>query len=269
VEETSRARKFRIFLDGFVSLGDASVGQSDSNAQRSTHNSKLLLDSVGDCQSMSRIVLKRFQDQRDERAVPGRRCPAVNSIDEIVYYDIVISMRGILMMVVLLTGSTRPGSASLAAAALKQRTQSFTIVLQGSVAEVTSLFGPVREAEWAPSWTPRFLHPPEGAQRDGVVFTTKSEKDRERLWLLTNYDVKAGRVEYVVITPELNANEIKVRVVPDGEKQCKATITYRHSALAPEGNKEVEKLDGEWVEGQRLHWEEAINSVLRKRHAHE
>ena len=155
------------------------------------------------------------------------------------------------------------------AVSLEQRTQSFTIELKGLVADVTPLFGPVREAEWAPGWTPRFIHPATGAQHEGVVFTTASANGKERLWLLTAYDVKEGRVEYVFITPGFTANEIKIRVVPDGEKQCKATITYRHSALVPEGNEEVVKLDGHWAEQQRLHWEAAINAALAKGGSHD
>src|SRR5215472_11014299 len=147
---------------------------------------------------------------------------------------------------------------------LEQRTQSFTIVLKGSVADVTPLFGPLREAEWAPSWTPRFIHPAEGAQREGVVFTTTSANGKERVWLLTAYDVKKGRVEYVFVTPASTANEIKIQVLPDGEKESKATVTYRHSALVPEGNKEVAKLDAHWGERQSVHWERAINAVLAK-----
>jgi hypothetical protein len=148
---------------------------------------------------------------------------------------------------------------------LQQRTQSFTIVLKGSVADVTPLFGPLREAEWAPTWTPRFIHPPEGAQREGAVFTTTTANGIERLWLLTTYDVKRGRVEYVFVTPGFTANEIKIQVLPVGEKQCKATITYRHSALVPKGNEEVAKLDTHWGERQSAHWETAINAVLVKK----
>jgi hypothetical protein len=70
-------------------------------------------------------------------------------------------------------------------AMIEQRAQSFTIGLNGSVADVTPLFGPVREAEWAPDWSPRFIHPAQGVQREGVVFTTTSGDGRERLWLLT------------------------------------------------------------------------------------
>jgi hypothetical protein len=155
------------------------------------------------------------------------------------------------------------------AEALEQRTQSFSVTLKGSVADVTPLFGPVREAEWAPSWTPRFLHPAQGGQCEGAVFTSVSSNGRERLWLLTAYDVKEGRVEYVFLTPGFTANQIKIHVVPDGDGQCKATITYRHSALAPEGNREVEKLDAHWAEKQRVHWETAINAALAKGGAHD
>jgi hypothetical protein len=154
-------------------------------------------------------------------------------------------------------------------AALEQRTQSFTIMLKGAVVDVTPFFGPVREAEWAPTWRPRFIHPAEGAQREGVVFTTTSANGKERLWLLTAYDVKKGRVEYVFVVPGFMANEVKIRVLPDGERQCTATITYRHTALAPEGNEEVAKLDAHWAEQQRVHWETAINQALAKGGAHD
>ena len=164
---------------------------------------------------------------------------------------------------------TQAAAAGPANAALEQRAQSFTIVLQGSVADVTPLFGPVREAEWALSWAPRFLHPANGGQRDGAVFMTASSNGKERLWLLTAYDEKKGRVEYVFVTPGFTANEIKIQVIPDGEKQSRATITYRHSALAPEGNEEVARLDAHWAEQQRVHWESAINAALAKGGAHE
>jgi hypothetical protein len=154
-------------------------------------------------------------------------------------------------------------------AVVEQRTQSFTIVLNGSVADVTPLFGPVREAEWAPDWLPHFVHPAQGVQREGVVFITTSAHGKDRVWLLTTYDVKNGRVEYVVMTPAFTANEIKVRVVPDGEQRSKATITYRRSALAPEGNEEVAKLDAHWAEEQRIHWGTAINEALAKRGIHD
>jgi hypothetical protein len=154
-------------------------------------------------------------------------------------------------------------------AVVEQRTQSFTIRLNGSVGDVTPLFGPVREAEWAQDWSPHFIYPAQGVQREGAVFTTTSGHGNARLWLLTTYDVRNGRVEYVVMTPVFTATEIKIRIVPDGEQHCKATITYRRSALRPEGNQEVAKLDAHWAEEQQVHWETAINEVLAKGGIHD
>lgn len=153
--------------------------------------------------------------------------------------------------------------------AVEQRTQSFTINLNGSVAGVTPLFGPIREAEWAPAWAPHFIYPAQGLQREGVVFTTTGGHGKDRLWLLTTFDIGNGRVEYVVLTAALTASEIKIHVVPDGEQHCKATITYRRSALTPEGNEEVAKLDAHWAEEQRVHWETAINEALSKGGIHD
>ena len=76
-------------------------------------------------------------------------------------------------------------------------------------------------------------------------------------------------MEYVVVTPAFTANEIKIRVIPDREKHCKATITYRRSALTPEGNEEVVKLNAHWAEEQRIHWETAINETLAKGGIHD
>lgn len=154
-------------------------------------------------------------------------------------------------------------------APLQQQAQSFTITLEGSVAKVTPLFGPVREQEWAPDWTPHFIHPAQAGQEEGVVFTTASANGQVRLWLLTTYNVEHGQVEYVVITPGFTANQIKIQITPDGEKQSKATITYRHSALAPAGNDDVRKLSPDWAAHQRVHWESAINSVLKKELRHD
>ena len=154
-------------------------------------------------------------------------------------------------------------------AGVEQRAQFFTIGLNGSVADVTAFFGPVHEAEWAPGWSPRFIHPAQALQREGAVFTTTNANGKDRLWLLTTCDPGNGRVEYVVVAAAFTANEIKVRVIPDGEQHSKATITCRRSALAPEGNDEVAKLDAHWAEQRRIHWETAINEALAKGGVHD
>jgi hypothetical protein len=152
---------------------------------------------------------------------------------------------------------------------VEQRAQFFTIGLNGSVADVTAFFGPVHEAEWAPDWAPRFIHPAQALRREEAVFTRTNADGKHRLWLLTTYDPGNGRVEYVVVAAAFTANEIKIRVIPDGEQHSKATITCRRSALAPEGNDEFAKLDAHWAEQRRIHWETAINEALAKGGVHD
>ena len=147
---------------------------------------------------------------------------------------------------------------------LKHGEQSFTIRLNGSVAEVTPLFGPVREAEWAPGWTPEFAYPPNGNQAEGAVFTTKGDSDEKRIWLLTTYNEQRGQVVYVVVAPGASVSEIKIVVSPGGPNNARATVTYRRTALTAKGNPEVEKLNQGWAEQQRNHWESAINQALLK-----
>jgi hypothetical protein len=73
----------------------------------------------------------------------------------------------------------------------------------------------------------------------------------------------------VIVSRRVAANEINIRVVPDDEQRCKPTITYRRSALPPEGNEEVAKLRECWAKEQRIHWETAINKTVAKDHAHD
>jgi hypothetical protein len=155
--------------------------------------------------------------------------------------------------------------AALLALVLSQRTQSFTLALDAPVAEALPLFGPVRESEWSPDWAPHFLHPPEGAQREGVVFTAAHGASRRPgLWVLTEYDPAAGRIAYVVTEPDFMITEIKVQIVPSGAG-CRATVTYRRSALDVSANAGVDALTPHWAAAQRAHWEAAINASLRKR----
>jgi hypothetical protein len=180
-----------------------------------------------------------------------------------------MQIRPIVITLVLLNMAFGPepvrAGEVIAPSPLQQRSESFTIALAGPVKEATPLFGPMRETEWAPDWKPRFLHPANGAQHAGVVFTTTGANGDERIWLLANYDVDLGQVDYAVFTPGLVVNEIKIRVGADGERHCKATITYRRSALTVAGNAEVARLDSHWAEEQQNEWERSINAVLTRR----
>jgi hypothetical protein len=84
---------------------------------------------------------------------------------------------------------------------------------------------------------------------------------RERLRLLTGFDANAGQVDYVFVSLGFTAAELKIRVAPDGADKCKVTATYRYSALAPQGNQEVAKLNADWAEQHRIHWQHGLDTM--------
>jgi hypothetical protein len=70
------------------------------------------------------------------------------------------------------------------------------------------------------------VNPAEGKQREGVVFTTQDHQGRERVWVVTDYDAKEGRVSYAVVTPGFVVTTLRIRLRPDGDRRSTATITY-------------------------------------------
>jgi hypothetical protein len=158
--------------------------------------------------------------------------------------------------------------AVLAAAAtaqepLRSAARSFTIHLDAPPAATAPLFGPVREAEWAPTWTPRFLHPAAPAQVEGAVFTTDGPHGT-LTWLLSRFDERAGVIDYEVLAPGYALTRISIRVAPGRTANTSdAVVTYRRMALAPEANTYVEEFERHF-ESQGPHWQEAINAAIAK-----
>jgi hypothetical protein len=156
---------------------------------------------------------------------------------------------------------TPPESTATANAALRQERRSMTLHLDGAAADVFPLFGPVREAEWAPTWSPHFVSPSVPMQGpEGAVFVTSS-KWGDAVWVMTRYDSTRGEIAYVMFRPNVVTCELSIRVTPSGADKSDADVSYRYTALAEGGNRFIE----EWAEhfsDQAPHWESGINGRL-------
>src|SRR5258708_32546799 len=62
------------------------------------------------------------------------------------------------------------------------------------------LFGPVRETEWAPEWSPTILYPADHSQKAGDVFTT-THRHHDLIWVLLPFDESALKISYVIGGP--------------------------------------------------------------------
>jgi hypothetical protein len=138
----------------------------------------------------------------------------------------------------------------------------FTLRLPAPPAVVFPLFGPIRESEWSPHWSPTMLYPAERIQKAGAVFTTR-EHDQDVIWILTTYDEAALRMSYAIVSPQHNAAELDITLKAVGDKETEARITHRLTSLSEDGDGYVKRVATQFPL-ERDHWQQAITRRLRE-----
>jgi hypothetical protein len=163
-----------------------------------------------------------------------------------------------------ITAATLFGCLLYTASAQSREHAETTIVLQlpAPPAMALPLFGPVRESEWSPHWSPRILYPLDKSQIAGSVFTTK-HGDGEAVWVLAAYDEAALRIGYVIVWPGMCATKLDIALKPAAGNATEASVTYRQTALSEAGDQYVKEFAKDFA-GQRDHWEQAIGARLKE-----
>jgi len=122
------------------------------------------------------------------------------------------------------------------------------------------LFGPARESEWSPHWSPKFLYPPNPSQTVGTVFTTGKE-GQETIWTLAIYDEAEFHIGYVSVWSGMCATKLDIQLKPAPNNTSQASVTYRQTALSEAGDKYVKQFAADFP-SQREHWQHAISRRL-------
>lgn len=126
------------------------------------------------------------------------------------------------------------------------------------------LFEPVGEKLWAAGWDPEFLHPADGAAREGAVFLTRAAGEPATVWMIARHAPEAGHVAYARITPGIRAVRVDVRCRPDGPGATLAAVTYEYTALSEAPDPYLDGLDeARYREGIEA-WGRAIAHHLRR-----
>jgi hypothetical protein len=146
-------------------------------------------------------------------------------------------------------------------------THSYTQSLDGPPGAVFPLLCPVLEREWVPGWDPGMVISESGVAERDCVFTTPEETPsgrREATWVITEHDPVAGRVEMLKLTPGYLLTRLWIHVRPR-EGGSLAEVTYRYTALGPEGEQYVaSRTEAAYADFMRT-WENALNDHLRRR----
>lgn len=150
-------------------------------------------------------------------------------------------------------------------------TRTYTQTLEGTPDEVLPLLCPVRETEWVAGWAPRLVLSESGVAEKDCIFTT-ADGEREATWVVTEHEPDAGLVEMIKVTPGFAVTRLRIRLRPlEGElpgqlARTAAEVTYRYTALGPEGEAFVQsRTEAAYGEFMRT-WEAALNRYLRSRH---
>lgn len=140
---------------------------------------------------------------------------------------------------------------------------SIELHLNASADAAFPLFGPLRESEWAPDWSPVWIYPPDPRQTaDGAVFTI-SHHSGFSTWVMTVYDTDRHAVEYVNFLPGNRITEISITVRPETPATSIARVSYRVTALSQSGSAFVAHFAKNFP-AEAPHWEKAINDSIGK-----
>jgi hypothetical protein len=159
-------------------------------------------------------------------------------------------------------GHAPPAASAPQRVAAERARLTMTLDLVAAADSVFPLFGPVREASWAPDWHPRMVFPTDGSQSaDGAVFIV-AEGSRDVVWVMTEYDPSARIVRYVHVAPNDYVGQIDIDVTPVSATRARARVTYTLTAISDSGAQVVTRFRAHFG---RLapHWTSAINRYLR------
>jgi hypothetical protein len=139
--------------------------------------------------------------------------------------------------------------------------EKFAVIARAPMPQVVPLFGADKERVWAPGWDPHFVHPVPASDEEGMVFTAAHSHLRS-VWVNTEFDPKAGRIQYVYVIPDAMVTRITLRLMPEGN-QTRVQVAYDRTALSEEGDAHVRHMS-ERDRGSGPDWEKQVNEYLQK-----
>lgn len=130
--------------------------------------------------------------------------------------------------------------------------------------EVFPLLCPVREAEWVAGWDPVVVYSNSGFAEPDCVFVT-SDGDVEPIWVVTQHDPTAYKIEMIKVTPGMTVGKINISLAPNETGGTDALVRYAYTALGQEGENFVKAYSEEFFSGFMGAWETTLNDFLADR----
>jgi hypothetical protein len=155
-------------------------------------------------------------------------------------------------------GALNPSSNAGAAPMYAER--EFDFDLPGTVAALTPYFGPVKEREWAPDWSPEFVRPHGGGQEVGAVFQTKSQWGAAT-WVMDRYEPGQGRVGYLIFIPETGVSRYDISLSQKDPTTVHVHVWCSRTPLKSADASYLAEFE-QFFTAQGPQWRDAITSML-------
>ena len=117
------------------------------------------------------------------------------------------------------------------------------VVVDAPAEQVFMFFTPAGEELWVNGWSPRYVHPEDGATQQGMVFCTGQGADLT-VWTLLEFDRQAMRSRYVRCTPATRTGTVEVVCTALDASRTQVEVTYTLTALSPEGEVVLQAFEG-------------------------
>ena len=141
-------------------------------------------------------------------------------------------------------------------------TRNYIQTINAEPSRVHTLICPVKEAEWLDGWDYDLIFSHSGVAEPGCVFISRSEGEKDTIWLITRRDDQACETEFARITPGSRVAHLTVRIEDDGKHASRVHITYTITALTEAGNKFIENFTEENFVKDMKFWEATMNHYL-------
>ena len=144
----------------------------------------------------------------------------------------------------------------------KRVTRNYIQTINAEPHRVHALICPVKEAEWLDGWDYKLIFSHSGFAEPGCVFTSRSQGEKDTIWLITKRDDTTCETDFARITPDSRAAYVTVRIEDSGNHTSRLHITYTITALTENGNTFIENFTEEnFVKDMRF-WEATMNHYL-------
>lgn len=136
-----------------------------------------------------------------------------------------------------------------------------SIRINAPVAQCHRFFTAAGEELWVDGWKPVYVNPDDGRTQEGMIFTT-GEFDDFTIWNLIDFDTASYYSRYARVTPALRTGTVEVRCKAVDQGMTDVEVTYKLTALTPNGEESLDGFFGEAYANMIESWKQSIDSRL-------